>query len=128
MYLFPLIKSDLIANDFSIERHKDIQMNTRAPVYTFPLCNLLKCVVSSNSDETTKLRCGCAPSKMMKTSSLIGTRGAKMTTNSLMKACKVARDHSLFDNVVKQTHVGRYGKRAVNVSSAWSYNATDSLA
>ena len=78
-----------------------------------------------------------APSKMMKTSSLIGTRGAKMTTNSLMKAWKVAhrglfvfvrRDRSLFDNVVIQTHVGRYGKRDVNVSSAWSYDATDSFA
>ena len=28
-----------------------------------------------------------------------------------------ARDRSLFDNVVNQTHVGRYGKRDVNVSS-----------
>ena len=35
MYLFTLIKSDLIANDFSIERCRDIPM----------LCNLLKCVV-----------------------------------------------------------------------------------
>ena len=39
-----------------------------------------------------------------------------------------ARDHSLFDNVVNQTHVGRYGKRDVNVSSAWSYDVTDSFA
>ena len=39
-----------------------------------------------------------------------------------------ARDRSLFDNVVNQTHVGRYGKRDVNVSSAWSYDATDSFA
>ena len=30
-----------------------------------------------------------APSKMMKTSSLIGTHGAKMTTSSLMKDWKV---------------------------------------
>ena len=36
------------------------------------------------------LICGRALSKMMKTSSLIGTRGAKMS-NSLMKAWKVAR-------------------------------------
>ena len=39
-----------------------------------------------------------------------------------------ARDRSLFDNVVNQTHVGQYGKRGVNVSSAWSYDATDSFA
>ena len=45
----------------------------------------------SNSGGTTMLRCGRTPSKMMKTSSLIGTRGTKMTTNSLMKAWKVAR-------------------------------------
>ena len=45
MYLFTLIKCDLIANDFSIERCRDIPMNTRAPVSTFLLCNLLKCVV-----------------------------------------------------------------------------------
>ena len=38
-----------------------------------------------------------------------------------------ARDHSLFDNVVNQTHVRRYGKRDVNVSSAWSYDTTDSF-
>ena len=38
------------------------------------------------------------------------------------------RDRSLFDNVVNQTHVGRYAKRDVNVSSAWSYDATDSFA
>ena len=47
--------------------------------------------LSWNSSGTTMLRCGRAPSKMMKTSSLIGTRGAKMTSNSLMKAWKVAR-------------------------------------
>ena len=35
------------------------------------------------------------------------------------------RDCSLFDNVVNQTHVARYGKRDVNVSSAWNYDATD---
>ena len=46
--------------------------------------------VSSNSGGTTMLRCGHAPSKMMKTSSLTSTRGAKMTTNSLIKAWKVA--------------------------------------
>ena len=39
-----------------------------------------------------------------------------------------ARDRSLFDNVVNQTHVGRYGKRDVNVSSTWSYDVTDSFA
>ena len=39
-----------------------------------------------------------------------------------------ARDRSLFNNVMKQTHVGRYGKRDANVSSAWSYDATDSFA
>ena len=39
-----------------------------------------------------------------------------------------ARDCSLFDNVMNQTHVRRYGKREVNVSSAWSYDATDSFA
>ena len=33
-----------------------------------------------------------AARKMMKTSSLIGTRGAKMTTNSLTKVWKVARE------------------------------------
>ena len=38
------------------------------------------------------------------------------------------RDRSVFDDVVKQTHVGRYGKRDVNVSSVWSYDATDSFA
>ena len=37
-------------------------------------------------------------------------------------------DHSLFDNVANQTHVVRYGKRDVNVSSTWSYDATDSFA
>ena len=37
------------------------------------------------------LRCGCALSKMTKTSSLIGTRRVKMTSNSLMKAWNVAR-------------------------------------
>ena len=90
-------------------------MNTRAPVCTFLLCNLLKCVVEATRclataadwdqpppacfenfslyvrkhqvlfDRTLQqlcasmLRCGRAPSKMIKTSSLIGTRGAKMT-------------------------------------------------
>ena len=39
-----------------------------------------------------------------------------------------AHDRSLFDNMVNQTHVGLYGKRDVNVSSAWSYNATNSFA
>ena len=39
-----------------------------------------------------------------------------------------ARDCSLSDNVINQTHVGRYGKRDVNVSSAWSYDATDLFA
>ena len=145
MYLFTLIKCDLIANDFLIERCRDIPMNTRAPVCTFLLCNLPKCVVpnskqhvgsplllietsihphvlnienlslnvrkhqmlfdrtlqaamglldgvkngqyggnmttwnlSSNSGGTTMLRCGRASSKMM-------------TSNSLMKAWKVAR-------------------------------------
>ena len=39
-----------------------------------------------------------------------------------------ACDRSLFDNMVNQTHVGRYGKRDVNVSSAWSYDTTDSFA
>ena len=65
------------------------------------------------------LSCGRESSKMMKTSSLIGTRGAKMTINSLMKELIEggARDRSLFDNVVNQTHVRRYGKRD-NVSSA----------
>ena len=47
--------------------------------------------LSWNSGGTMMLRCGRAPSKMMKTSSLIGTRRGKMTTNSLMKARKVAR-------------------------------------
>ena len=47
--------------------------------------------LSSNSGGTTMLRCSRALSKMMKTSSLIGIRRAKMTTNSLMKAWKVAR-------------------------------------
>ena len=35
MYLFTLRKCDFIANDFSIERCRDISMNTRAPVCTF---------------------------------------------------------------------------------------------
>ena len=152
MYLLTLIKSDLIANDFLIERCRDIAMNTRAPVCTFLLCNLLKCVVpnssttlarhccwsrpasarmfwisrisawmwgstkclialfkqlwacstglkngqyscnmttwnlSWNSGGTTMSRYGRVPSKMMKTSSLIDTHGAKITSNSLMKA------------------------------------------
>ena len=52
-----------------------------------------------------------------------------MTTNSLMKAWKIdARDRSLFDDVVNQIHVGQYGKRDVNVSSSWTYDATDSFA
>ena len=132
MYLFTFIKCDLIANDFSIGRYRDITMNTGASVCTFLLCNLLKCVVpnsrpasarmfriwriwtwmwgstkcclialfkqlwacstglkngqyggnmttwnlsSSSGGTTMMLRCGRAPSKMMKISSLIGTRG-----------------------------------------------------
>ena len=43
-----LIKCYLIANDFSIETCRDIPMNTRAPVSTFLLCNLLKCVVPNS--------------------------------------------------------------------------------
>ena len=35
MYLFILIKFDLIANVFSIEKCRDIPMNMHAPVYTF---------------------------------------------------------------------------------------------
>ena len=68
------------------------------------------------------LRCGRAPSKMMKTSSLIGTRGVG---NHQLIDESLEGDRSLFDNVVNQTHVGRYGKRDVNLSSAWSYDATD---
>ena len=48
MYLFTLIKCDIIANDFSIERCRDARMNTRAPVCTFLLCNFLKCVVANS--------------------------------------------------------------------------------
>ena len=48
MNLFTLIKCDVIANDFSIERYRDIPMNTLAQVYTFVLCNFLKCVVHNS--------------------------------------------------------------------------------
>ena len=54
-YLSTLIKSDLIANDFSIERCRDIPMNTRAPVCTFLLCNLLKCIVPNSKQHVGSL-------------------------------------------------------------------------
>ena len=83
--------------------------------------------LSWNSGGTT-LRCGRAPAKMMKTPSLVGTRSQddqQLIDESLEGG---ARDRSLFDNVVNQTHLGRYGKRDVYGSSAWSYDATDSFA
>ena len=55
IYLFTLTKSDLIANDFSIGRCRDIPVNTRAPVCTFLLCNLLKCAVPNSKEHVGSL-------------------------------------------------------------------------
>ena len=195
MYVFTLIKCHLIANDFSIERCRDIPMNTRASVCTILLCNLLKCIV-----QNLKQHVG-SPLLLIKTSLCLhvlnvenfslNVRKHQMLFDRTVQAAMGlingvekwaiwrqhdhvesifklwwnndvemwlfaikddedffinrytwsqddhqlidesleggARDHSLFDNVVNQTNVRRYGKRDVNVFSEWSYDATDSF-
>ena len=195
MSLFTLIRTDLIANGFSIERRRDIPMNTRASVCTFLLCNLLKCVVPNSKHHVGSplllIETGLRPHVLnMENFNLIVRKHQMLFDRTLQAAIGLldgvgkwrqhdqvesnsgifeirwnndvemwprvveddedffinrytwsqddhqlldesleggARDRSLLDNVVNQTHVGRYGKRDVNVSSAWSYDATHSV-
>ena len=175
MYLFTLIKCDLIAIDFSIERCRDIPMNTRASVCTSLLCNLLKCVVPNSKQHVgspllPNFSLNVRKHQMLFDHTLQAAMGLldgvekwaiwrqhdHVESNSgilelrwnndvemLPRAVEDedffinrytwsqddhqlidesleggVRDHSLFDNVVSQTHVGRYSKRDVNVSSS----------
>ena len=198
LYLFTLIKCDLIANDFSIERCRDVPMNTRAPVCIFLLCNLLKCVVPNWKQHVGSplllIETSLRPHVLNMENFSLNVRKHQMLFDHTLQAAMGlnrvekwatwrqhdhvesilelrwnndvemrlraveddedfmmkmkmmrytwsqddhqlidesleggARERSLFDSVANQTHVGRYGKHDVNVSSAWSYDATDSF-
>ena len=110
MYLFTLIKYNLIANDFSIERCRDMPMNTRAPVCTFLLCNLPKCVVPNSKQHVGSPRL------------LIETSLCLHVLNIENFSLNVRKHQMLFDRILQAAMGLLDGVEKWAIPSAWSYD------